>query len=61
MVKVGINSILGCGSRTCLSKELVLDFQEKEIRTLDKFVDHGSTDIWPQGWLQAEALGLDGD
>jgi hypothetical protein len=59
-VKVGIDTILGCGEGIFLPKYLILYLHEQGRCKLNKFDNPLLSSVWSQGWLQDQALGLEG-
>jgi hypothetical protein len=61
LVRVGTDSVLGCGENVILSEDLIVSLQDRGICTLNHVRDQNTTTIWEQGWMTAQELSLDGE
>lgn len=60
-LRVGVDSIMGCGPHVRLSEGLVEFLQGQGCRALKDYCNLVNTLVWVQAWKSAQVLGIDGD
>jgi hypothetical protein len=60
-LRLGSDPWPGSGTAHTLSQELQDHLHAQGLYKLSQIVDPSTTDIWHQGWLTAETLGLNGE